>query len=83
MQQNSSALSQARNILNKTREGWNISPQRITWALIQTGDLVVENPLMMQNQPRAISHDLMGDHHGIWQRQGQETPEAISSTYDR
>jgi hypothetical protein len=62
-----------------TREGWNISPQRINWALEKTGDIVAENSMMMQNHHSAISHDTLGDHHGLWQRQGQETSEAVSS----
>ena len=74
------ALEQAKKILDRTREGWNISPQRINWALEITGDIVAENSMMMQNQPCAISHTTRGDHHGLWQRQGQETPEALSST---
>jgi hypothetical protein len=74
------ALEQAKKILDRTREGWNISPQQINWALEITGDIVAENSMMMQNQPCAISHTTRGDHHGLWQRQGQETPEALSST---
>jgi hypothetical protein len=74
------ALEQAKKILDRTREGWNISPQRINWALEITSDIVAENSMMMQNQPCAISHTTRGDHHGLWQRQGQETPEALSST---
>jgi len=74
------ALQQAKKILDRTREGWNINPQRINWALEITGDIVAENSMMMQNQYCATSHDTRGDHHGLWKRQGQETPEALSST---
>jgi hypothetical protein len=74
------AYEQAKKILDRTREGWNISPQRINWALEITGDIVAENSMMMQNQYCATLHDTRGDHHGLWQRQGQETPEALSST---
>ena len=72
-------LQHAKRILDMTREGWNISPQRINWALEKTGDIVAENSMMMQNHHSAISHDTRGDHHGLWQRQGQETSEALSS----
>ena len=74
------AYEQAKKILDRTREGWNISPQRINWALEITGDIVAENSMMMQNQYCATSHDTRGDRHGLWKRQGQETPEALSST---
>jgi hypothetical protein len=74
------ALEQAKKILDRTREGWNISPQQINWALEITGDIVAENSMMMQNQYCAISHDSQGDDHGLWQRQGKETPKALSST---
>jgi hypothetical protein len=73
-------LHQAKRILDLTREGWNISPQRINWALEITGDIVAQNSMMMQNQYCAMSHNSQGDDHGIWQGQGQETPEALSST---
>jgi hypothetical protein len=74
------AKEQAKRILDKTREGWNMSPQRINWALEITGDIVAENSMMMQNQYCATSHDIRGDDHGLWKRQRQETPEALSST---
>lgn len=73
------AKEQAKRILDKTREGWNMSPQRINWALEITGDIVAENSMMMQNQYRATSHQTLGDDHGIRQRQRQETSEALSS----
>jgi hypothetical protein len=72
------ALQQAKRILDLTREGWNIHPQRINWALEITGDIVAENSMMMQNHQSAILHDT-GDDHGIRQRQRQETSEAVSS----
>jgi hypothetical protein len=71
-------LEQAKQILDRTREGWNIQPQQINWALEKTGDIVAENSMMMQNHHRAISHDTRGDDHGLWQRQGKETSEALS-----
>ena len=74
------AKEQAKRILDKTREGWNMSPQRINWALEITGDIVAENSMMMQNQYCATSHDIRGDDHGLWKRQRQETSEALSST---
>jgi len=72
------ALQQAKRILDMTRDGWNISPQRVNWALEITGDIVAENSMMMQNHHGAIPHDT-GDDHGIRQRQRQETSEALSS----
>ncbi len=72
-------LEQAKRILDRTREGWNIQPQQINWALEKTGDIVAENSMMMQNHHGAISHDTRADDHGLWQRQGQETSEAVSS----
>jgi len=75
----SDELHQAKRILDLTREGWNISPQRVNWALEKTGDIVAENSMMMQNQCSAILHDTRGDDHGLWQRQRQETSEALSS----
>jgi hypothetical protein len=73
-------LQRAHRILDRTREGWNIPPQQVNWALEKTGDIVAENSMMMQNHQRAISHTNQGDHHGLWQGQGQETTEALSST---
>jgi hypothetical protein len=56
---------QAKLILDRAREGQNIHPQLITWALTQTGDIVAENSMMMQNQYSAILHFIQGDGHGI------------------
>jgi hypothetical protein len=71
-------LHHAKRILDLTREGWNISPQQINWALEKTGDIVAQNSMMMQNQCSAISHDTRGDEHGLWKRQRQETSEALN-----
>jgi hypothetical protein len=79
-EKNMTEKEQAKQILDRTREGWNIPPQQVTWALEKTGDIVAENSMMMQNQPGAIPHDTRGDDHGIWQRQRQEASEALSSS---
>jgi hypothetical protein len=60
----------AKVILDRTREGWNIPAQQVTWALEKTGDIVAENSMMMQNQCCASSHLPQGDDHGLRKRQG-------------